>query len=150
MLARMAWAMLPCFEHDGFAGLDVGGYRPEGDGKLLEVTDVVRLRRENAKERLDGNAGDHAGRQRELAVLDAEFRPEQRLVVVELAPDRDFLSRRLVAEDFVPIGLEDDLLDLLRSHARGERAADDRAHARAGPRRLIGMRISSRTLSTPT
>ena len=118
-------------EHDGIAGLDVGGHRPERDGKLLEIADVVRLRRKDAEERLDRYAGEHARRQREAAILHAEFGPEQRLVVVHLAPDRDFLPRRLVAEDFVPIGLEDDLLQFLRRHARGERGADNGAHARA-------------------
>ena len=63
--------------------------------------------------------------------LTPELGREQRLVVVDLAPDRDFPARRLVPEDLFPVGLEDDLLHLRRRPARGERRPHDRAHAGA-------------------
>ena len=83
------------------------------------------------KNDFDRHAGDHALGQCE-AVLDAEFRLEQRLVVVDLAPHRDLLARRRVAEDRVPVGREHRLLHLLRRASRRKCSADDGAHARAG------------------
>jgi hypothetical protein len=136
-------------EHDGLAGLDVGRHRPERDRQLREIGDVERLRRHHAKERFDRHAGEsRLSGSAEAAVLQSELGLEQRLVVVDLAPDRDLRARRLVAEDLVPVALRTTSSSL----------CGETPEANVPPTiepmlvpvtQSIGMRISSSTLSTP-
>ncbi len=131
MLARMACARLPWSSTtDSPVSMSVAIAR-NGIGSLLKSPMPNAGVDELAEEGLDRHAGDHALRQRE-AVLDAELGLEQRHVVVDLAPDRDLLARRRVAEDRVPVGREHRLLHLLRRASRRKCSADDGAHARAG------------------
>lgn len=69
---------------DRFAGLDIGGHRPERNRQLLKIADPDGRFRESPEKRLDGNTGDDPLRQREAAALDAVLGSEQCLVVVDL------------------------------------------------------------------
>ena len=133
MLARIACAMLPRSSTTASPVSMSAATRGTGSGSFWKSVMSHAGVGQDAEEASIDDAGEHALRQREPAVLHAELGREQRLVVVGLAPDGDLLARRPVAEDLVPVGLEDDAPPALAGDAaRGEGAADDRAHAGAG------------------
>ena len=75
---------------------------------------------------------DHAARQRDLAVAQAEFDAAEETQLVFLAPHRQLFARRIVVEHVLPVDALEHRLDLGRVVARRVEAADDRAHRGAG------------------
>ncbi len=118
-------------ERDFLTRLDVGGDRTERYRKLTKVGDAECGSHHGAEFRLDRDPGEYTLGQRQPAIADAVLGREQRLVVVDLAADRDFSARGLVPEDLLPVGREDELLHLRRRPPRRERRPDDCSHARS-------------------
>ena len=127
--AHRRWQLaLP--EDDRLAGDEIGRDRAIGNRQLVEV-EVPGPQRQPAQHDLEADAGDRALLQRDAAPVEAGFDVEQRCAVVELAPDRLVLPRRLLLEQGSRRERGERLLHVDRRQAGRIGAADDRAHARA-------------------
>ena len=114
------------------AGDDVGRNRAERNRQLVEVLRLNAIARGRLQEKLDLLAADRAARQQRRLRTHAEFRSEQREVVVALAPIRALGADRVVGEDVRPVQLPDLFFELVRRHTGCVQTADDRTHAGAG------------------
>jgi hypothetical protein len=122
---------VPVAQHDHLAVLHVRRHGAERDRQLVEVGEAATARDEVLDRQVDVLRVDEAARRHHSSVADAELQAVAVGVAGELAAHRHLAAQSAPGDRVLPGDRPDRLLEFPRVHARGEGAADQRAHAGA-------------------
>ena len=119
-------------EQHRLAGFQIGRHRAKRGRQQIEIGAVAERQGQLAQRLLQLLALNEALRQQDLAVLEAERQPHQKIAVVLLAPEGQIPARRRIAKRLLPVDRAHGGVDVVRRHAARVQSADDGAHAGAG------------------